>query len=216
MKRTISIVLFVAAVLGAGVILHAAAPRTDAKKPVLTPVTVAVEGFHCQACPDELQKDLAKLPGVSSVKATLKPAQVTASLDETKMTASAFVAAVAKHPRAMDHSKTYGAKLVAYIDAPMCAKNVKMCPACFTEIPKTLKKVKGISEVKMDATGKIATIGFAKGAQVTTAQVSKALAAHSYKFTTRFTAPAGTKAATSSSQGTCPMEHEGKGSCCGG
>ncbi len=33
-----------------------------------TRVTVSVQGLHCQGCIDELQHDLAKIPGVSAVK----------------------------------------------------------------------------------------------------------------------------------------------------
>ncbi|MHB9130057.1 MAG: heavy-metal-associated domain-containing protein [Armatimonadota bacterium] len=197
----------------------AAAPKPAAKAPQLTPVTVSVDGFHCQACPDELQKNLAKLPGVSAVNATLKPAQVTAKLDEKVITASQFVAAVAKHPRAMDHSKTYGAKLVVYVDAAMCAKEAKMCAGCFKEIPRALQSVKGLGTVSLDNTGKVASITFAKDAKVNTAGIAKALKSSSYKFTVSFTAPAGSKAAQATGAGSA--SHEGckdhadadKGSC---
>ncbi|MHB9026105.1 MAG: cation transporter [Armatimonadota bacterium] len=205
MKNMLNVIVVLAAVIGVGAILFAAQPSTGDKKPVLTPVTVSVEGLHCQACPDELQKDLAKLPGVSSVKATLKPAQVTALLDETKISVSAFVAAIDEHPQAMDRKQTYGAKLVAYIDAAMCAKQKSMCDACFTEVPKTLKQIKGVSDVTLDKTGKVASISFAAKSKVTTAQITKALADHKFKFTTRFMDPAEKSAAGSSDQGACPM-----------
>lgn len=201
----------------------ATAQKPAAKTAELTPVTVAVEGFHCQACPDGLQKDLAKLAGVSEVKATLKPAQVTAKLNEKVISASEFVAAIAKHPRAMDHSKTYGAKLVVYVDAAMCAKEPKMCPACFKEIPRALKSVKGLGNVALDSTGKVASLTFAKGAKVNTASITKALKASSFKFTVGYTAPAGSKAAQTASassghgdMGSCPMKGDGTtGGCCG-
>lgn len=169
-----------------GMQAYAATPKHT---PVTTAVTVAVTGFHSQACPDGLAADLAKLPGVTKVKATLKPARVTAILDETKTTAAAFVNAIAKHPQAMDAKKTYGATLQVYIDAPMCAAEAKMCQGCFTEIPKMLKPVVGITRVALDTTGKIASLTFDAKAKVTTAQIAAALKKSTYKFTVGFSGP---------------------------
>jgi copper chaperone CopZ len=162
-----------------------------------TVVTVAVQGFHCKPCPDSLVKDLAKLPGVSEVKGTLKPAQVTARLDEAKTSVSQFVAAIGAHPQMMDPKKTYSARLTAYVDSETTAKEEKMCPDCAAQIAKALLGVKGINGVKTDETGKVVTIGFAKGAKVTTAAISKALAATKLKFTASFTHPLLAKAAAS-------------------
>lgn len=183
------------------------------KTPVLTPVTIAVDGLHCQACVDELQKDLGKVPGVSDIKVTLKPGQVTAKLDESKVAASKFVNVIATHPRAMDHAKTYGAKLVANIDTAMCAKQKKMCDACFTEIPKVLKGVKGVSNVTLDATGKVATIGFAKDAVVTTSALAKALSQSNFKFTVTFASTSSTVAqqTTGNDKDECELD---TGGCC--
>ncbi len=124
----------------------------------LTPVTVSVQGLHCQGCVDELQQDLAKMRGVSAVNVMLQPGQVTAKLDETTIPASKFVATITNHRQMMDHSKTYGAHLVLFVDCPCCAKRTTMCPACFTEIPKALKTVQGVSSVSLDATGKVASV----------------------------------------------------------
>jgi copper chaperone CopZ len=179
------------------------------KKPTLTQVTVAVTGFHCQACPDGLQKDLAKLKGVTKVKATLKPAQVTASLDEAKISVSQFVNAIAAHPTAMDKKKTYGATLQAFIDTPMCAKQATMCRACFTEIPKALTAVKGVHGVTLDKTGKIASIRFDGDAKVTTASLADALAKHKFKFTVAFTAPATAEAPKASTGHSAHGSHGG-------
>lgn len=149
-------------------------------------VPVAVTGFHCQACPDTLARDLAKLPGVKQVQATLTPARVVATLDEQKMPASRFVQAIATHPQAMDPAKTYGAGLLLQVDAAMCKGQKTMCPACAPEITKRLKAVKGVREVAIDATGRLVTVRFAPGAAVTTAQLQRALAASSFKFRVRF------------------------------
>ena len=160
-----------------------------AKLVVFTAVTVAVDGLHCQGCVDELQLDLGKVDGVSEVVVTMNPGQVTAKLDESKTSASKLVNVIAAHPQAMDKTKTYGAKLVAYIDTEMCAKNKKMCAGCFTEIPKVLNAIKGVSEVTLDETGKIATISFAKEPEVSTSALAKALGASDYMFKVAFTAP---------------------------
>lgn len=183
-KGTLGVLIVIIALSVAAIVL-AATP----KAPQLTTVTVAVDGLHCQACVDELQQDLGKVAGVSEVKVTQKPGQVTAKLDESKTAASQFVAVIAAHPQAMDHKKTYGAKLVAYIDTAMCAKDKKMCDACFTEIPKVLKAVKGVSDVTLDDTGKIAAISYAKDATVTTNDLAKALAQSNFKFQVTFVSP---------------------------
>ena len=149
-------------------------------------VTVAVTGFHCQACPDSLVKDLAKLPGVQRVQATLTPARVVATLDEKKMAASRFVQAIATHPQAMDAKKTYDAGLLLHVDADMCKGEKAMCAACSPEITKRLKAVKGVREVAFDGTGRVVTVRFAQGAAVTTAQLQRALAASAFKFSVRF------------------------------
>jgi len=203
MKKTLLILLSVLAVLSIGAALYAAEKHAKTNTPVLTPVTVGVAGFHCQACPDGLQKDLAKLPGATAVKATLNPAQVTATLDEAKLTASEFVAAVSAHPQAMDAHKTYTGKLVLYVDAEMCKANAKMCAGCFTEIPRVLKAVKGVKQVTLDATGKIASLTFTQGAKVTTKTLAAALAKSSYKFTVRFDQPVSAPASQSAGTG-CP------------
>jgi copper chaperone CopZ len=194
------------------------------KTPPLTAVTVAVDGLHCQACADELQKDLGKVPGVAEVTVTVKPGQAAAKLDESKITASEFIAAIGKHAQMMDRQKTYGAKLVAHIDTAMCAKQQKMCEGCFTEIPKVLKGVKGVSDVTLDETGKVATIGFANDAKVATGALTKALARSSYKFTVKYAGAAAPAARNTDqgsagmncdqmkSDGSCPM---GSDNCCG-
>ena len=163
MKKTL---LLAVSVLAAALFVSTAFSAAPAKA-----IIVTVQGMQCQACADGLQKDLAKVPGVTAVKASLAAAQVTASLDETKTSAAAFVNAIAAHPQMMDAKKNYGAKLVIYVDAPMCVKEKVMCPACPPEMTKMLNAVKGISAISIGKTGKIVTVGFAKGAQVTT-QVS--------------------------------------------
>src|SRR3972149_3969313 len=93
--------------------IAAVALAVKTKAPKLTAVTVAVDGLHCKACVDELQRDLSKVPGVAEVKVTQKPGQVTAKLDEKKISVSKFVTTIAKHSQGMDRKKTYGAKLAA-------------------------------------------------------------------------------------------------------
>jgi len=177
----------------------------EGKKPASVQVSVAVQGFDCAACTDGLAQDLGKVDGISEVKATLKPPMVTAKIDEHKINVSEFVAKIAAHPQMMDPKKTYGAQLVLCVDTAMCAKEKKMCPACFTELPKAFKTVKEISTVSLDDTGKVATIGFAPGAKVTTAQITKALAMHSFKFIANFACPASMQQADQSKAATCPM-----------
>ncbi len=183
--RTILFGVVVALALSGSATMVLAAPANK----TLTQVTVSVQGLHCQGCIDELQQDLAKIPGVSAVKVTLQPAQATARLDETTISASKFVALIAAHPQMMNHAKTYGAHLVLFVDAPGCAGQTKMCPACFTEIPKVLKTVKGIDTVRLDTTGKVVSLTFSKNADVTTQELVKALSASDFKFTTCFVAP---------------------------
>jgi copper chaperone CopZ len=174
MKTTwIAVLLGLAAMSMAAASYAAPVQPPAAAKPVT--VTVAVKGFVCQMCPDGLRQDLTALPGVTAVQATLAPAQVTAKLDEAKITVSQFVAAIATHPTAMDAGKTYGARLLLYVDTQMCANEKTMCADCFTEIPKRLKAVSGVQDVTLDATGKMAAISFTRGASVKTSDLINAL-----------------------------------------
>lgn len=166
-----------------------AAPEDKPKDLPPVAVTAAVSGFHCQACPDELQKDLGKLDGVTEVKATLNPPVVTAKLDVKKMTPSEFIAAIAKHPQAMDRKKTYGAWLLAYIDTAMCAKQQTMCDGCGPEITKQLKTVEGVDQVAFDPTGKIVRITFKADVKVTLDALKEALGKSKFGFTVDFTSP---------------------------
>jgi hypothetical protein len=75
----------------------------------------------------------------------------------------------------MDAGKTYGATLLLYIDTQMCANGKTMCADGFTEIPKRLKAVSGVQDVKLDTTGKIAAISFSRGARVKTSDLINAL-----------------------------------------
>ncbi|HEY3376503.1 MAG TPA: cation transporter [Armatimonadota bacterium] len=149
-------------------------------------ITVAVDGFTCQMCPDQLQQDLAKLPGVTDVQATLDPAQVTAKLDEAKITVSQFVNAITKHKTAMDDNKTYGAHLLLFVDMQACANQKAMCERCKVEIPARLKRVKGIDIVTLDASGKIASLTFAPDVSVTTHDIVKAIEKSSLRFAFSF------------------------------
>lgn len=188
-KVTIFAALAILLATAVTTVVFAVGRDTQAKKATLTKVTVAVSGFHCQGCPDELQRDLAKLNGVADVKATLSPAQVTASIDEEKITVSQFVNAIAKHPTGMDRTKTYGAKLVAFINTAACAEQKTMCGACAPEEQKRLSAIDGVKTVTIDKTGKVAGITFAPDAKVTTAQLAKALGESDFHFTVSFTAP---------------------------
>lgn len=180
-RTIVPLALLAGIVLAAGLMAAKPAKSTPAAK-----VTVAVVGLHCQACPDQLQKDLAKLPGAQQVRATLDPPQVTARLDETKIPAGRFVAAIAGHPQLMDPAKTYGARLLVKVDAAMCAGQQTMCPACAPEITKRLRALKGVTTVTFDKTGREVSVGLAKGATVKTTDIAKALKASSYKFSVTF------------------------------
>lgn len=218
MKKITVITVISLAILGVAAALFAAPSKGNA--PVLTPVTVAVQGFHCQPCPDDLQPKLAKMKGVYEVKATLKPAQVTAKLDEGKMTVSQFVTAISSQYTMMNRNETYKGRLVAHIDAAKCAGEETMCQECRTEIPQLLKGIKGVKEVTLDETGKIALMSFDKKAKVTTADITRALGKGKMGYTVNFTAatPAAHAQGDADEQAhgaaACPMTGGG-GSCCG-
>ncbi len=177
-----------------------------AAPPKGTAVSVAVTGFHCQPCPTTLAKDLAKVKGVSAVKASLQPALVTATLDETVITASQFVAVIASHPRMIDAKKTYGAALTVTVDSKTTARQAKLTTEQKAQITKALTAVKGVSGVKPDATGKVLSLTFAKGAKVTTAALSKALVDTKLKFTGRYAAATKPGAVMTKSGGACNMK----------
>ena len=198
MMKTLLILAAVMAALGMTVMLHA---TTGA-----APVTVMTTGL---STPDKVQKSLAAIDGVSSVSIMPKYGCVMAKLDETKIPASVFVAKVAAALAAADPKATVSAGLQIFVDTKMCSKEKKMCAGCFTEVPKTLKAVKGIAKVSLDDTGKLVTLTFAKNAKVTTNAIAKGLAASSYGFTVDFTCkrcpptPATTGTAVKSTGDTC-------------
>ncbi|HOF86544.1 MAG TPA: cation transporter [Armatimonadota bacterium] len=191
-------------------VIAAFASAIFAAPPTGTVVTVAVQGFHCQPCPDTLVKALAKLPGVTEVTGTLQPARVTARLDETRITVSQFVAAINAQPTRMDPKQTYRARLTIFVDSAAAAGEERLCPSCAKEISRALLAVKGINGVKSDDTGKVVIIGFTSTAKVTTAAIAKALAHTKAKFTTVFTDPKAGKdepaAGDHCSGGACAMD----------
>lgn len=194
--------LFIAGVLALGIItLGALALASGTQKPVLTPVTVAVEGITCPSCLGKLQQQLTRVTGVTNLKTSMTTPQVTATLDESKITAGAFLAKITAISKTIEPKSPYTAKLLVYVDAAMCAGQEKMCPACFTEIPKVLKTVPGVSSVTMDNTGRIATVTLADHATVTTGALGTALGKSNFKFTTSFAPPAA-QAKTKASTGT--------------
>ena len=190
MKKSLITVLFAFATISHSAVYAVASPiyRAPLNQPVQ--VSVAVDGFVCQMCSDELRQDLAKLPGVTEVTATLTPAQVTARLNETKITVSQFVNVIAEHKTAMDANKSYYAHLLLYVDTKGCANEKEMCAKCKVEIPARLKSVKGVESVTLDASGKIASITMQSGSKITTHDLAKALEKSSLTFAFRFSDPA--------------------------
>jgi len=181
-----------------------AAPGKTNKQPVLSPVTVNIEGFQCAGCATSLQGYLAKQKGVSEVNATMKPAQVTAMLDEKVMPVSKFVAVIDKQKNL--HDKLFSASFVTYIDAAMCKGQAKMCEGCPTEIKKMLKDVKGITGITFDETGRVATIGLDPKVSVTTTQIAAALKKSKFNFIVSFTDPKpADKDSKEQATGSCPM-----------
>lgn len=217
MNKLLITVLVLAGVLGISAILFARTKQKTSSPPVQTAVTVAIEGFHCPTCPEQLTKDLAAVPGISNVRATLEPGRVVATLDETKTTASDLVSLISNHPRAMNARKTYAGSLLVFIDTEMCRAEKTMCAACFTEIPRVLKTVKGVETVTLDKTGKIAAITFRKGARVLCTDIGAALNASSFHFSVAFTSAASATSAPSNAKGGCCSENDaaqGRGEAC--
>jgi|GEM_PF-1573984 len=166
-----------------------AAPEKAVKQPVLTVVTAGVEGLNSPSSVDKLQTWLGKQKGIFEVKVIMKPQQVTAKLDEKVISASKFINLINEQGRKTEPKAPYTAKLVVYVDAPMCADQPKMCGACFTEIPKTLKSVKGVNGVTLDESGKVATIAFDAKAGVTTAAITEGLKTSKFNFIVSFAPP---------------------------
>lgn len=194
-KNLIILTLAALAVVLVAVWSNAAEPEKGKKNEVtVNPVTVAIKGMACQDCAGKLEKALAKVDGVSEAKVTFKTAQVTAKLDENKITAAAFTRTVAAKMATIEKGQDIASSLVVYIDADMCKNQKTMCRACFTEIPRVLKEVKGVKAVSLDKTGKIASITFSGDAKATTAELTKALQKSDYGFIVSYTAPDANKA----------------------
>jgi len=193
MRQTLIFTLLALTIAAVVTVLYAAPSKTG-KQPVLTSVTTAVEGFQCGACAAKLQTFLGKQKGVTDVKTTMKPAQVTAKIDEKVLPVSKFMAAIDGQKNM--HNKLYTASFVAFINAPMCKNEPKMCAACPPEIKKMLKDVKGITAVTLDDTGRIATIGLDPKVDVTTTAIAGALKKSKFNFIVSFTDPNPVKSKT--------------------
>lgn len=187
MRQTLLFTLLALLVATVVTMLYAA-PKAS-KKPVLTDITASVEGFSCSSCAGKLQSYLTEQKGLSEVKVTMKPQQVTAKVDEKVMPASKLIALINAQGKKTEPKAPYSAKFVVYVDAAMCKDQVKMCGACFTEIPKSLKSVKGITGVELDKTGKVATLTFDPKANVTTTAIADALKKSKFNFIVSFTTP---------------------------
>jgi copper chaperone CopZ len=151
---------------------------------VLSAVTVSLQGVKADTTPAKLQKGLSAVVGITAV--VVKSNTVTAKIDESKVPASQFVQVINGQ---LAKIQTYGkatAALTVFIDADMCKAQKKMCGGCFTEIPNALKKVSGINGIKLDDTGKIASLTFVKDAKVTTKAIKDALLKSSYGFIVTF------------------------------
>jgi len=175
--RNIAISLVLLSLMTLGIIVHA-----EDTKPVLVPVIAKLYNADCHPCLDAMAGELAKQAGITEVKATMDPPQVTATLDETLFTASEFVNKIV----ALDD---YDARLLLYVDTAMCKGAAKMCGGCFTEIPAQLKTIAGVKEVTLDDTGRRVKVTFTADAKVKTTDLTSALAKSTYGFTVSFTAP---------------------------
>jgi len=211
MKQTLIATVIVLVIAVAVTVLYAAQPKTQAAQPVLSPVTVTVQGFECGGCVPKLQSFLEKQKGVSGVKATMTPPQVTAQLDEKVLPVSKFVAAIDGQKNM--HNKLYIASFVTFVDAPMCKNEPKMCAACPPEIQKMLKDVKGVTGVTLDDTGRIATIGLDPKVAVTTTAIADALKKSKFNFTVSFTATQTSQTAAVDGKQGCGMMNGDMSTC---
>jgi len=196
MRLTITFTLLALAIATVVTVLYAAPGKMGKQPIVLTAVTASVEGFNCPSCANKLQTYLGKQKGISEVKVTMKPQQVTAKLDEKVVSAGKFITLINQQGKKTEPKDPYTAKFVAYIDAPMCE-------ACFTEIPQMLKSVKGVTGVTLDESGKVATIAFDAKAGVTTTAIAEGLKKSKFNFTVNFAAPEanGEKSAAATTEG---------------
>ncbi len=153
-------------------------------------VRVAVDGFTSTMSLEQLQQDLAKLPGVQEVQVTLAPAEVSAKLDEASISVSRFVNTIAGYKTAMDARQTCGAHLLVYVDMQGCANRTAMCAQGKTEIPRRLSTMRGINSVTLDASGKIARITFLADAGIKTSDIARVLNASAQHFAVSFASPA--------------------------
>jgi copper chaperone CopZ len=187
MRQTVFFTLLALAIATVVTVLYAAPGKTN-KQSALTAVTAGVEGFDCPSCVNKLEVYLGKQKGISEAKVTMKPQRVTAKLDEKVISASKFITLINAHAKKTEKNP-YTAKFVAYVDAAMCEDQAKMCAPCFTEIPKTLKGIQGVTGVTLDDTGKVATIAFDPKADIATSAIADALKKSKFNFTVSFTEP---------------------------
>ena len=189
MKKPLIAVLLGLAALSISMASYAGYPsHPQSPKPVQVNVTVA--GLACQPCIDQLQQELTKLPGVTAVNITGDPSQVTARLDETKMSVSHFVNVTAAYLSDPDEQISYRPQWMLYVDTPSCADKKVMGEKDKTEIPSRLKSVKGIDTVTLDASGKVVSITFLPDANVKTTDIAHALYHSSLRIAMSFASPA--------------------------
>lgn len=139
----------------------------------LTPVTLALTGVACPSCSAQLQQQLAQVSGVTAVKVTVT--QVTAKLDERKISAGTFTARAAAELANIEGPKA-GAGLVLYADIIACNPKTKQCTMRDAAAVNALTDIKGVRTIVVDDAGTFVAVSFQQGAHVTAATLMQALA----------------------------------------
>lgn len=173
MKKTLAIVAIIA--LFCTTILWISAQNTEKpqQKAVGYVVTVAVEGLKNQTAFTALDNDLSKINGVAEVTTNFKTGLLTARIDESKITLGDLVNTIAKHPRSDDAEKTYGAKIVCYLNSKDEEKAEKFSDATKTAIITTIKKRANVTDITLNDSGKIAKISISAAAKTRTGDIGK-------------------------------------------
>jgi len=142
--------------------------------------------------PVKLKKQVTHLSNVLSVEEqTATPAmrRWIIKFNKRRLTAGRLMNIITGLARQQGYRHDLQVQMVVYIDAPACMNNYKMCPACFTSIPKALDSVKGIRRIRLNKYGKKAYLDFTTDAETPLYAMERALRRDPRKFTVSFTDP---------------------------
>ena len=123
-------------------------------------VTLPVEGMTCASCVQRIEKTVARVPGVLSVRVNLATERATVDFDAESASVDAITAAIERAGY-----QTRAEEITLPVEGMTCA-------SCVGRVERALKKVDGVSGATVNLANERATVQFAPGVADRAALVS--------------------------------------------